>query len=646
MFRKISLFLLPILCTSTVFAQQNDQLIPTARAAYFSESNLSKKATLAADLAWYYAQQNVDSALYFGKLSLEHATATKDNKIIAQSCNDLATVYLVKGDYKKSMEYCDRALAIRKGLNDPAGMASLYFKKANVYNKLAMYDSTINYYFKSHAFYAQAGDSAVLSNLEANISSTYFLMGNHEKALEYLQFPIAYYKKTQQYAYLANSTLNLGNIRLTLRDSSGALAAFEEATAYAKKSGNTSTLAAIYNNLGNLYFNKKQYAKAIEYIRQSIAIREEMGLQADLQSSRLTLANAYVHAGDYRRAKALFLSVRDAYEEIGAGDKLKEIYNGLSLVYAAEKNTDSLNFYQRKYDEILGQIYGEQILRNSQEIEAKYQTKKKELELARARNRNLLNRVRIEQKNKLITGAFGLAAILGITGYLFYMRQKNRTLHLQKEKQLLEALKAAEIQNSLHQQRTEISRELHDNIGAQLTFIASSIENLKSFPGSEQLAPRYDGIIHFTRDTIGELRDAIWAMNTGEMSFEDLKIRMYNFIEKAQLYLKGIDFKFGYSESVEAVTFNAITGINVYRIIQEAVHNALKHAQASEISVHVSRENGNLVIRIRDNGTGFTEDPEQAGNGLHSMRYRAEAINGSIELIQNGGTEVRLTLSE
>ncbi|HCY83071.1 MAG TPA: two-component sensor histidine kinase, partial [Xanthomarina gelatinilytica] len=105
---------------------------------------------------------------------------------------------------------------------------------------------------------------------------------------------------------------------------------------------------------------------------------------------------------------------------------------------------------------------------------------------------------------------------------------------LKKETELKEALIKIETQNKLQDQRLRISRDLHDNIGAQLTFIISSLDNLKyGFKLPDNLNDKLKYISEFTSSTIYELRDTIWAMNKSEISFEDLQSRISNFIEKA-----------------------------------------------------------------------------------------------------------------
>lgn len=625
--------------------QQIEAIIASNRAVYQNEEDLQKKASLAADLAWYYSQVNIDSALLYGQTSLRIARQIHDDKLIAQAYNDLATVYLVKGEYQSSINVCDSAMSIRYRLHDSLGIASLNFKKGNAFNKLGAYDSTMHYYFKAHAYYSEAKDSSVLSNIESNISATYFLMGNLDKALSYLEAPIHYYRSSKQYPYLANSILNKGSIQLASKDTTSALHSFNETIEIASQANAKGTLAAAYNNLGNIFMARKQFREAELWIEKGLAIRQELGLDADMESSRLTLANAKLQNGNFIQAKHLFLSVAHAFMENGAKEKLREIYLGLAFAYAAERKIDSLNHFLHQYDIITSELFDAESLKNAEEIEAKYQTQKKELALSQSKSQNLQDELAIQSKNRLIFIISTIAILIFAIGYFLYSRQRNRALYFEKEKRLLEEVKNLEVQNKLHAQRHEISRELHDNIGSQVTFIVSSIEALRiSGISKEKMEAKLDVLFDFSAQTLAQLRDAIWAIDAKEMTFEDLKMRTLNFIEKAQLFLKGIDFEFNCAESVEGFAFDSANGINVYRIIQEAINNALKHAQASKISVDILEDHQNLLVSIKDNGPGFDAATTDFGNGLNSMELRAKELGGFLQIIHENGTEIRFML--
>ncbi|MCY7361581.1 MAG: histidine kinase, partial [Ignavibacteria bacterium] len=136
-----------------------------------------------------------------------------------------------------------------------------------------------------------------------------------------------------------------------------------------------------------------------------------------------------------------------------------------------------------------------------------------------------------------------------------------------------------------------ISRDLHDNIGAQLTFIISSVDNIKyAFDlQNTKLDDKLQKISNFTKDTIVELRDTIWAMNNNAISFEDLRSRILNFIEKAKVAKENINFKFNIDEKLNKVELTSIVGMNIYRTIQEAVNNAIKYANPTEIEMNATK---------------------------------------------------------
>ncbi len=230
---------------------------------------------------------------------------------------------------------------------------------------------------------------------------------------------------------------------------------------------------------------------------------------------------------------------------------------------------------------------------------------------------------------------------------MFYNQQKLKNRQLKKESELKTALAKIETQNRLQEQRLRISRDLHDNIGAQLTFIISSIDNLKyGLKGATlKTKEKLSSISAFTSQTIYELRDTIWAMNKESITFEDLQARIINFINQASAASKGIDFTFQVSETISTEhTFASVAGMNIYRIIQEAVNNALKYADAKNISVTISEEQNMFLITISDNGKGFSVTEIQQGNGLNNMKKRAQDLEGNIEFQSNvhKGTNVEL----
>ncbi len=222
-------------------------------------------------------------------------------------------------------------------------------------------------------------------------------------------------------------------------------------------------------------------------------------------------------------------------------------------------------------------------------------------------------------------------------------------LRLQEENLLKDEIAQINIQNKLHQERLHISNDLHDNIGSQLTYIISSVDNMnhKFTELDDKLKNKLSDITLFTKTTITQLRDTIWALNKDEISFEDLKARLFNYIENAKLAQQQTAFTFN-GEMKTNFQLNSIQGVSIYRIVQEAINNSMKYAAATNVSLNITEQKEDLILSIKDDGIGFNIAEIDMGNGLENMRNRASSIGASIDIksSSNKGTEIVLEIAK
>lgn len=395
------------------------------------------------------------------------------------------------------------------------------------------------------------------------------------------------------------------------------------------------------NNLGGLFLLQKKYAQARPFFEKALQVRQSLNDSIGLCETNLSLAS--LDQAEKKPIKALqrLDFVVHYAQRKGLTDLLVQgLQQRASLWNSLGKSDKAVSDYQevvRWKDSLnLSTMRAKQT-----ELEVSYRTQEKEQQL----HEQELQVAR--QKYWLGFLVLGLLSVLGI-GWLLLRQQKLKLLQTQQAFALEKAIQEVANQNQLHEQRLAISRDLHDNIGAQLTFIISSIDTLKfAFPAlNEKLTLQLDRISEFSQQTIRELRDTIWAMNHGEFHMEDLKMRLSNFIEKAASVATSVQFDFQCTPEASAVTFSSLSGIHLYRSIQEAVNNALKYAQPNRIQVQVQRINNSLQIEIRDDGKGFDLENVNFGNGLHNMRKRMEEIGGNLEIktLTNHGTQILLQL--
>ena len=134
-------------------------------------------------------------------------------------------------------------------------------------------------------------------------------------------------------------------------------------------------------------------------------------------------------------------------------------------------------------------------------------------------------------------------------------------------------------------------------------------------------------------------------MNKEKISIEDLQARISNFIDKAGVADTKVKFTFQVADNISnEFMLPSIKGMNVYRIIQEGVNNALKYAEAQSIIVSLSEKDNQFELSILDDGKGFDLKNTEMGNGLNNIKKRSRDLGGTVYFNSNNkGTKITLT---
>lgn len=199
----------------------------------------------------------------------------------------------------------------------------------------------------------------------------------------------------------------------------------------------------------------------------------------------------------------------------------------------------------------------------------------------------------------------------------------------------------------LQQVRTQIASDLHDDIGSTLTSISFYSEAVKMQLREEDavIKSMLDKIANNARNMLSSMNDIVWVINPGNDKAEDLLTRMKR--HTAELVgERNIPYQFEVEEGRQDLKLNLQQRKNIYLIYKEALHNAVKYAGCSKITINFLLTGEKIILQISDNGKGFRMDPASTGNGLANMKRRAEEINGSFDLqtAPGEGTVVRLSL--
>ncbi len=224
--------------------------------------------------------------------------------------------------------------------------------------------------------------------------------------------------------------------------------------------------------------------------------------------------------------------------------------------------------------------------------------------------------------------------VLGIT--IFIMRQ---ILYRRYQKKI----HAFELEQTIQQERKRISRDLHDNLGAYAAAIASNLTSLQNTVQPE----RKNILQHLNENSqaiISQLNDTIWALNKEAISLTAISDRLKVFLHKIQVNYPQVQFTF--RESIETdVSFSPANALHLFRILQEAVNNALKHSRCTTIQISITGQERWEAI-VQDDGVGMPGHDQETptGNGLQNIRMRSTEAGWSAvwEENPNGGTVFRI----
>lgn len=582
-----------------------------------------------------YAQRDpIKDSLYL--IDLQQKLLKVSDKLQRGKINSqIADIY--RDQDKNALEIRHRKAAVADFLNVNDSLAA-----ENMYNLQELYQET--------GQYAEALDTGLkelklrkekfpqnsaYTRCLREIGYTYDRMNEYETA-------ILWQRKALKSAQIQNHLLNTGWSYGCIGIAYDELAVYDsalfynlKAVEYFKRTNEKGLLSTWYSNIANTYTKRNDLNNAEKFIRLSLELGNKKKPKA---VALVNLGKILLDRGKLTESQLILDSALRQIDLYGDKRVRSEVYYRLSELNEKKKNLPVALEYFKKFKQNEDEMFTEEKANQINEMSVQYETAEKEKEILTQRAFIAEKELQVKRRGYSIFGISGLALGIGLLGFMFWNRQKARNIQLQQENELKTALQEIETQNELHAQRTRISRDLHDNIGSQLTFIISSVDNLKHSFNSEdeRIQKKLNRIMKFTSETILDLRDTIWAMNQSEISFEDLKNRVKGFLEKAHDTDSGIQFTFDVDESVdENFTFNSVMGMNTYRIIQEAVNNAIKYAQADEIKVTAKKAGGKTEIEISDNGKGMNSTILQQGNGLAFMQKRAAEMGSELKIFSS-----------
>jgi signal transduction histidine kinase len=198
----------------------------------------------------------------------------------------------------------------------------------------------------------------------------------------------------------------------------------------------------------------------------------------------------------------------------------------------------------------------------------------------------------------------------------------------------------------LDDERTRIAREMHDDIGSELTrirMLSYQLKNHQALPPEQET--KLEKISEAASKVFQGVNEIIWTMNSSNDTLDTMMAYIRRYTSE---YLEGygISYKINFQDELPDITVQHNFRRNIFLTVKEALHNIIKHAKAANASLGMKYSSGTFIMEISDDGRGINRK-NKAGIGLNSMNDRIKSLGGSVEVLQRegGGTSIILSLN-
>jgi signal transduction histidine kinase len=654
----------------------------------------------------FLATDDYDQALAAFHRAETTAKTLPDSSTYYDIVNLIGITYHDRGDNAEAAKYFHRLLLWSERLGDKKSLAMAL---ANLANTMSGYDAdmAIEYQQRSLSLIRESQDEVYgVGALSLTLANLYTVKKRFDEAAEAYREALACFEKLAFVKGILGASTGYAALLQRMENYTEALPIYQRSIELAGAIGDRGTEAHAHINLGMALQCLHDIDKAWEHAMKGYNLASTLGkldflmnaglLLSDLAAMRgehetaLTWYKRYIAARDSVEGKETQQKIHAMREQYEAGAREKEIHSlrqeseMQSLMLVNQRNDLALRTAEsdRRMQQLL-------LMERDRDIDA--------LELERRQHELLIERSereKREQQLQLLDGDSKLKAslldkqlvlrnaLLGTILLLLLLSAVSISRHRHKRKLIALRMRAAELQaqsaeaesmrlaaekdrqekemqrafsqqliESQEQERKRIAGELHDSLGQGLLVIRNRAFLAKErLADPEKLSEQLDIIAETAAGTLSEVRQISRALRPYQLDRFGLTAA-----------IEGLTTSVSEASSLRLDT--AIEGIdgvlpqhaeiNVFRVIQEAISNILKHAEASEASLRIRRENRHIAIEIRDNGKGFDAEPlwsgklpEGAGLGLQGMIERIRMLDGSITIHSQpaAGTAVHIEL--
>lgn len=576
----------------------------------------------------------------------------------------LSTAYILSlsyyknlGNYETALRYGDSAAALLS--RDTASelllnQGHLYNNRGNLYYSIGDFRKALDDYFQAERILKQQRFKTIAS-VYSSIANCFTELSNDQKAMEFSDRAVEAATQFDDQRLLATCLMNKASMLMNIDRYAAADSLLKIVWPVVHKLQNTKSLFVYYLNKGDVtaYYQKDSLA-ALTYYKQSYAYACQNQDVSQIAKALVSLAQLKT---DLKRVDAI--AYIDSLYRLADENGMRSFKADALQLYAdwnAQRGDYKKAYvYERAQKALSDSLNSEEGRQKISMLEVRFRIENKEQEIARLKAQETVSRLSIRQKNTLnyiLTG--GTLALLAILGLLYRNHrnrqklQQQRITELETEKQLTatEAVLKGE-----EQERTRLARDLHDGLGGMLSGIKYSFQNMKgNLVLTSEHQQAFERGMDMLDSSIKEMRRVAHNMMPEVLVKFGLDTALNDFCN--DINRSGALNIVYQSIELEGMNIGQTTEITLYRIVQELIHNVIRHAAAKNAVVQVAKAEEGLTLTVEDDGTGFDtallqENGPGGGIGWRSIRNRVGFLKGRLDIqsAEGKGTSVFIEIS-
>lgn len=582
----------------------------------------SVKTELFDMLAVRYIDNFPDSAyVYLNKeLELSNAIGYTDGKAAAKSL--LGYYFDIKGDYKRAMAAYEDALTIYKTTENKRSLTDTYSNIGILYTKLNNYPEALRYALEALKVAKAGNDSYAIVAIYNNIGELCKVQKNNAEALRYYRLALTHSAKVNDDYMASLVNRNIGMVLLDEKKPAEAMKYFSKGLAHARRGDLYDPMAQNYEGIAGVKKTEGKFQETIDYYVKAFRLREITGNRHAINQSILSIGEAYYDAGNLDQALAYLNRGIAMADEMDYYDLLSQGHLSLSKVHVAKGEYKKAYEQQVLYKAMTDSVNSFEREESFNNLRMRYDYKSMRDSLGTIQLRKDLIAKEEVQQQKNTRNFVAIGGSLAVIFLIIVVVQRGKIARIGREK-------------ALQDERHRINRDLHDNLGAQLSTVRMYVSGLQDKEGHD--AETVDNTIGLLDDSIHELRR---IMNDEEHSFLHEEGLIAATAQLATKIHRFHEIVFELNHNFEARLPYKIEH-DLFRILQELINNTLKYAGAGHISIELLQRDGKVVLFYEDDGNGFDPDKIKRGNGLSNIETRAASLGGTVEVDSKPGYGAR-----